>query len=787
MQFVTQETIAAEMKNEKFTLLQFAVDSLNGDVVQFLMRFVVSSEPIKLCLQRAREFEIVSEQNPARRDELQETAGKFSALAVRLFNSIDSEYEAMWVLEDTVLDKALEWQNHKFVANPRVVKIAQNWWQTSYVTLPTGTTQKTLPQIIISSEHTPSLLFSDFSRFSRIPKIKFLTESLAFFAFVLLFSAVITLNIQLTERIHGLEITVWLWGLGFLVGEILQLRADGQTIAAYLSDGWNQVDLLTILMLLVMAICRLIAASQNDELGLDGLYTFTVAVCILTMVMRLLVVLWILPSIGPLIITLKKMLGDIARWVLLMVVFLYGFTFALIFVIRGDSHALADQKSNTFNGIFLDWYQSESTLLLMVQASLSGDIPWDTLDALSGSRQWLAQFLFIIYLILSVIVLVNLLIAMMSQSYGDVQAISTEVSLFSFVSETVERQGEDTIPAPLNLIVELFLGMTTPCQLVKTKADKTCKTYSRCEYCSTKMCSCEDPSEQCKIKYLHSYAYYDSVICPVCFRSSPPHKQQLVDTETYRKKLRRGLSLAVFAVFVPALGALLLFEKLFEKLFGGETIKSDKKDNKKQTSSEEVMKIQRNVQAEEEDPFQTSVMETLNKLSNAMQSNATRFDGQLDSILTRLDQLEKQVVTIKIPESKSRGDAGSLELPLHKVVQWGNTQLVELLIKNGAGVNVGDEDGISALHVAAREGQVSICEVLIKAGADVNLKDKNEQTPLHLAAAAGQTEVVSLLMRHNADPALLNKDGKRPADLATGSTKEALLISQIVSLTQRKE
>lgn len=65
-------------------------------------------------------------------------------------------------------------------------------------------------------------------------------------------------------------------------------------------------------------------------------------------------------------------------------------------------------------------------------------------------------------------------------------------------------------------------------------------------------------------------------------------------------------------------------------------------------------------------------------------------------------------------------------------------------------VNEIDDDDLTALMWSAAYGQYSNAELLIKNGANVELKGKSSETALHLAAAGGHHDVIKLLISHGA-------------------------------------
>lgn len=81
------------------------------------------------------------------------------------------------------------------------------------------------------------------------------------------------------------------------------------------------------------------------------------------------------------------------------------------------------------------------------------------------------------------------------------------------------------------------------------------------------------------------------------------------------------------------------------------------------------------------------------------------------------------------------------------VLEWaitsGNQLLIEVLINNGADVNLVSDD-VTPLMAAAKKGNVQIVELLIKHGADVKKKIGNF-TAVHYADHYGNDEIVELL------------------------------------------
>ena len=109
---------------------------------------------------------------------------------------------------------------------------------------------------------------------------------------------------------------------------------------------------------------------------------------------------------------------------------------------------------------------------------------------------------------------------------------------------------------------------------------------------------------------------------------------------------------------------------------------------------------------------------------------------------------------------------GSGVTPLHWAAMWGHTEVAELLIGIGAQVDRTDNGGNIALHYAAlgagfpktkRGDQKGVSELLIANGANVNVRRIDGKTPLDRANDSGGAELADLLREHG---------GKTGAELA---------------------
>ena len=125
-------------------------------------------------------------------------------------------------------------------------------------------------------------------------------------------------------------------------------------------------------------------------------------------------------------------------------------------------------------------------------------------------------------------------------------------------------------------------------------------------------------------------------------------------------------------------------------------------------------------------------------------------------------------------------EVGEIEIDLLEASENGKTEAVQVLLELGLDANTQNENKWTPLHFAAWNGYPKIAEILLQNGAEVNIqtnypqtwsnngemeaflmglsKGLNQSTPLHFAAQRGHLEVAKLLIQNQADIYVTNAD-----------------------------
>lgn len=117
------------------------------------------------------------------------------------------------------------------------------------------------------------------------------------------------------------------------------------------------------------------------------------------------------------------------------------------------------------------------------------------------------------------------------------------------------------------------------------------------------------------------------------------------------------------------------------------------------------------------------------------------------------------VERVRALAEKGLGDAWQQGLKKVIKAMRGDAATAAALLDGGALVNAQARRGISALALAALGGKPALVKLLLDRGADPNARADRGETALMVAAVAGHAPVVTLLLERGADPLAQSNDG----------------------------
>ena len=93
-------------------------------------------------------------------------------------------------------------------------------------------------------------------------------------------------------------------------------------------------------------------------------------------------------------------------------------------------------------------------------------------------------------------------------------------------------------------------------------------------------------------------------------------------------------------------------------------------------------------------------------------------------------------------------------------IQKGHSDIVKLLLENGAQVNLQDNNGICALMSASQKGHSDIVKLLLEYSAHVNVQDDDGLSALMTASQNGHSQVAKILLENSAQVDMQDKSGR---------------------------
>ena len=146
----------------------------------------------------------------------------------------------------------------------------------------------------------------------------------------------------------------------------------------------------------------------------------------------------------------------------------------------------------------------------------------------------------------------------------------------------------------------------------------------------------------------------------------------------------------------------------------------------------------------EKDPMMEQSAKTILKRITVSRSER-RLSGLAfsSSLQSEFDELVEVVSSNPTIVNKKYGPRqGTL---LHRCAENNRPKFVEFLIQQGA-VQTFDVHGNYPLHYAAINGGRWVAEILVSEGADIEVKNFEDETPLNLAASCGNLDLVNFLI-----------------------------------------
>ncbi|CAG9537301.1 unnamed protein product [Cercopithifilaria johnstoni] len=449
-----------------FDLMICGKTSNNEPLKEFILQ---SPAPIDTAVKLSALYYEMSEKEKERSKDLLNVSQFAEDMAVELLSITASEYNPALLLKAKdnrgrpLLDVLIENEQKEVVSYASVQHYLTEIWNGRVEWSFGKTVAFTLMVLICPPAWFYFSLPLD-TRVGRAPIIKFVCHIVSHIYFTILLTIVV---LSLTHKIYEVRSIVpnpieWLlllWLSGNLVSELSNVSGGSglrivKVLILVLSAIAVAVHILAFLLPILfmhhlnddekMHFVRTMLYLKNQLFAFSLLFSFVEFLDFLT----------VHHLFGPWAIIIRNLMYDLLRFLVILLLFIAGFTLHVTSIFQP-----AYQPANADDAQWMRLASPEQTLEMLF-FSLFGLVEPDTMPPLHLVPDFgkiILKMIFGIYLLVTLIVLINLLIAMMSDTYQRIQAQSDKEWKFGRAILIRQMNKRSATPAPINMLTKLIV------------------------------------------------------------------------------------------------------------------------------------------------------------------------------------------------------------------------------------------------------------------------------------------------------------------------------------------
>ncbi|XP_042716879.2 protein tyrosine phosphatase type IVA 3 isoform X4 [Chrysemys picta bellii] len=469
------------IKDRKFIFDLMVCGKLNNN--QVTEEFVLhSSAPLDTAVKLSQAFNMAALKEKERAKDLLTAAKYTESMATELLTLASGGRSAGYLLRavdhrgTTMLDSLIECEQKDVVAHPAVQKYLTEVW---YGSLKWAPWKIALLFVCFLACPPMWLVFSLplKHRFNKIPIMKFMSH-LASHIFLLILFILTIVYPPISPIYEGHMVPYWnewlllAWLLGTLVTE---LTHSGERAGL----AWIRVFVLGFSA--IAFLCHLLALMFTGTDRLHCLFARNIflGVAMTLSFVQFLEFLTFHHLFGPWAVIIRNLMKDLTRFAVILGLFHIAFTMQLSSVYQP---VYPEPKTNLSaaggNATVSTTIQDPVVVMVTLFFSLFGLVDPESLPSLTRTPQFtfvIIRFVFGVYLIVTLIVLINLLIAMMSDTYQRIQAQSDTEWKFGRAMLIRDMTRKSGTPSPFNLFTNLLYYIKILCK----HKGKLCSTERR--------------------------------------------------------------------------------------------------------------------------------------------------------------------------------------------------------------------------------------------------------------------------------------------------------------------
>lgn len=449
---------------------------------------------MSVAIQTAKFLKIYSKSFADIESDIRELSNFCQRIAVYILNDIQSNRLALIAMtSNKALDIAINNNLQTFIASNKVKFLKQLLWVFPSNLLLTSPIIETFRNINSEFYTWITIIFNDYIRiFINLPFMfifllgirfqinwffsnigKFQIEVITYVLYLVLLFIVASENYNVFNKtkdeflkINTLESIFWICNFSFIYNECKQLMLNIFVVPDkkkvnilnrhFFKDYTNLFDILISILYILLFITRIFAIFEvikckkvDNICGnsfLNTLYLYIWWCLIMSVCCRISYMIFIFYTMGLLIRNLLKMFFDLLNFITLITLFLLGFAIS-VFMVGGGTIKGYESVSSSFRSLFF---------------AVLADIEWSVITqestGFTDGRNYLIQGIIWAWMIFAVLLLLNFIIAVMTNSY---ETLTLKADIFvSFHQMRIARSRDiklPTIPPPLQLITFILL------------------------------------------------------------------------------------------------------------------------------------------------------------------------------------------------------------------------------------------------------------------------------------------------------------------------------------------
>jgi hypothetical protein len=273
------------------------------------------------------------------------------------------------------------------------------------------------------------------------------------------------------RRLYWSDGILYTWVFSLIIDEGSQLYESG--FPDWIADFWNKLDFCIITSFLLGTAIRLsllfvddlddsVLQAAKNVYGLSSVFFW----------LRLLRVISVFDRVGPILLIIGKMMRDVAVFLSISAIFMIACGVCFVALLYPNYFNTGEQENGLIWRI-LFWrplYQLlGDTYLDEIQCATGAE---DSKDCSDGRSPALGPFLLWVYMLVGNVVMVNLLIAMMSDTYSLTKENSQQICRIQRYTLMKEYEEASFFPPPLNIIQVIIKLLTSLHEYSKNNIEK---------------------------------------------------------------------------------------------------------------------------------------------------------------------------------------------------------------------------------------------------------------------------------------------------------------------------